>query len=1191
MMRKLLSMIFSRHVLIIIGVAALLLAIWYAGPLFAFAHWRPLETVESRLWCIAMVLGLFVLRLLLGLWRRRQLNGRLLEAVLSLRNRDREGRDAGGAGGELAENFGRALERLKRAGMSTGNEGWWGRLRHRYVYQLPWYVVIGAPGAGKTTALVNSGLSFPLAEELGQERIKGAGGTRNCDWWFTDQAVLLDTAGRYTTQDSDAAGDKAEWLGFLGLLKKYRPRQPLNGAILSISLQTLLGGDESERKRHAARLRARLDELQGTLGIGLPVYVLITKSDLLGGFNEYFAALDKRECAQVWGFTLPYVVDGTRLEKSDATRIRHELDLLSRRLFERLPDVLLEEHDLSRRARAYALPQHFARLAPLIDEMLGHVFGDGRHLGSVILRGVYFTSGTQEGTPFDRVLSALGRSLGMDAQIGLQGVRNTGKSYFLADLLCKVVFAEAHLAGRNQRAERRERLLSVAGHGAVVAALAVVVLGWSVSFRNNATYIELVGTKAERLGATAGELASADLLSLMPLLSNVQNLAQGEGFTVPSPPLDHTYGLYQGFKLQAAAETKYRKALEGALLPQIVKRLEFQLRNVPANDPELGHEVLKAYLMLHDAERYDGEALETFMRLDWERSLPLSVSKAQRDELFAHLHALLQQGVVTSPFPPDQALIAARREMLAAHPPAQRLYARLKRRLSDGAMVDFNVADAGGPQAALVFARASGKPLNQGIPGLFTHRGYHEVFLPESRSLLSMMEGEERWVVGEPPRSVREQASRVLGGTLEHDVLRLYLHEYVRVWDEYLSDLRLRENSTMTQSIEAARILSAPDSPIAQFLRAVARETTLLRPSEEQNASMVGRAASKVRTATRDLERVFGPSDVLRQDADGVRLERIVDDRFEPIRRLVTGSGGSAPIDASLRLFNDLYMSLSTADVALRTGALSMAQSDVLMRVRAEAARLPMPLRPLLEGLADTGGAQAAGSMRRSLGSTLESSLGDFCRTATYNRYPFLRTAAQDVTLADFARLFAPGGMFDQFFNERLAAMTDVSGPVWMLRQSDAPALALRSFQQAARIRDVFFPSGGRTPETSFGIRVLEMDADITHLALDVDGQLVRYAHGPQVSQNVAWPGPKGASHVRLELAGPGGSRYMVKTGPWALMRFFDEGSGRTRVGAERFSFAVAIEGKRVVLEVTANSVLNPFDFQELSAFACPSKI
>ena len=118
----------------------------------------------------------------------------------------------------------------------------------RHLYELPWYVMIGPPGAGKTPAIVNSGLKFPLTDDDGMAAVGGVGGTRNCDWWFTNEAVLIDTAGRYTTQDSHKVVDSSAWEGFLSLLKKNRRRRPINGAIVSISLQDLLMQSEDEEE-------------------------------------------------------------------------------------------------------------------------------------------------------------------------------------------------------------------------------------------------------------------------------------------------------------------------------------------------------------------------------------------------------------------------------------------------------------------------------------------------------------------------------------------------------------------------------------------------------------------------------------------------------------------------------------------------------------------------------------------------------------------------------------------------------------------------------------------------------------------------------------------------------------------------------------------------------------------------------
>ena len=244
--------------------------------------------------------------------------------------------------------------------------------------------------------------------------MRGVGGTRNCDWWFTDKAILLDTAGRYTTQDSNASADGAGWVAFLQLLRKFRSRQPINGVIVAMSASDLLTADEKERERHVTAIRTRLDEISQTLRIAVPVYVLVTKCDLVAGFAEFFDDLGQDARGQVWGTTFP-------IESTESGRAPELFEKEFSRLLERLQQHVLgrmeRERDTRRRVTILAFPQQMAAVGPLLNDLLKRVFTTTGFDNQILLRGVYFTSGTQEGTPVDQVLGAVARAFGVTSHV------------------------------------------------------------------------------------------------------------------------------------------------------------------------------------------------------------------------------------------------------------------------------------------------------------------------------------------------------------------------------------------------------------------------------------------------------------------------------------------------------------------------------------------------------------------------------------------------------------------------------------------------------------------------------------------------------------------------------------------------------------------------------------------------------
>src|SRR5215469_8468702 len=272
----------TRVVLVGVGLTSLASLVYMGGPYIAIGNWYPLQNYIVREIVIVLIVALVAALGSFKFYRRRKDAKALAEGVSEAEKPQTDEP-------VLKERMKDALATLKSA--SGGKKD--------FLYDLPWYLLIGPPGSGKTTALVNSGLKFPLSRDATPAAVAGLGGTRYCDWWFTEDAVLIDTAGRYTTQDSDAQTDKQSWLAFLGLLKKNRPRQPINGVIVAISLEDLMTLSSADLAAHSNAIRTRLLELHERLKVDFPVYALFTKGDLVAGFTEYFGNLSDQGRRQV----------------------------------------------------------------------------------------------------------------------------------------------------------------------------------------------------------------------------------------------------------------------------------------------------------------------------------------------------------------------------------------------------------------------------------------------------------------------------------------------------------------------------------------------------------------------------------------------------------------------------------------------------------------------------------------------------------------------------------------------------------------------------------------------------------------------------------------------------------------------------------------------------------------------------
>jgi type VI secretion system protein ImpL len=1197
-MKRLLSALLHPLALAAIGYLLLAALIWWVGPLLAFGDDHPLDGTGERLLTLGLLGLIFAAVFGIRAWRRRRTN-RLLVAGLAAGPSSAE-REAQA----LQQRFSEALKVLGESARQSGKATW--LKRAQFLYELPWYMFIGLPGSGKTTALLNAGLTFPLASKMGQASVRGVGGTRNCEWWFTDEAVLIDTAGRYTSQDSDAATDAAAWDTFLALLRKSRPRQPLNGVLLTVNIEDLLRQGPADRKEHAHKLRARLQELQARLGVRPPVYVLVTKCDLIAGFNESFGELSREDREQVWGFSFPHDAnDPNAINATPLQNFSSEFAALGKRLRDGLIDRMQAEPDVLRRAAVFAFPQQFEGLKGLLGGFLEQVFEGGGDLEErAFVRGVYFTSGTQEGSPIDRVLGTLGRTFGIE-----QGAAAVpawrGKAFFLTRLLREVVFAEQGLVGRNHRAEALRGRLRLAGMAAMTLASLSLVSAWGIAYTRNRSYLAEVHTRVPEVQAAVAAVppATGAELSVLPTaLDLLAAVPRPAAFALDEPPLLNTFGLYQGPYVAAGTEIGYRKLLDNALMPRVARRLEERLRAANRDNLELAYEALKAYMMLYRPEHFDAESFKAWVSLDWDANLGSTLTVEQRGALLQHLDAAVSRGAPQVSTPMDTTLVANVREMLVAYPLEYRIFSRMQRSRLSSDFPDFTAAGAGGPNAIRVFERNSGQPLTKGIPGLFTRDAYFKAFKPSIAKAVAPLADEERWVLGvtPPPEALKQAAGGMLrSGNLELEarVQRLYLQEYIKVWDQYLADVRLVRLGALERSLTVAGLLAAPDSPLTAYLRAAARETQLGSVAAAAAAAAAAAGGTSLRTpALKRLDkakddivtlvgRATGADEV---KAPGQPLEMMVDDHFSSLQRMVAGT--PPPIDETMKLFNEVFVQLTAIDSAQKTKTAPPSGGGAAA-AKAAAGMQPEPIKSMLMALADAGATQGRMAERQGLSAEVRP-VAEQCIKTIAGRYPFALGSRSDVLPDDFGQMFGAGGQLDDFFQRKLAPMVDIGVTPWAYRPlSDGTkppgGAALADFQRAARIREAFFRAGGKTPGFKVDMRLLEVDPGVKELTLDVDGQQMRFAAGNTAAQTLTWPSSRVASQLKLSL---GGAPQLFE-GPWALFRLIGQYEVQASPQPERFTVVINIDGRKAKLEVISASALNPLRLREMQAFRCPEAL
>ncbi len=1178
--KKIGKVITHKITLVSLVIVAVIALVWFGGPLISIGGYEILSSVAARL---SLLLIIACIWLAVKMWKLQQANRKNKKLMQHISKEDQDQLDIEQSSDDeiavLEKRMSDALQYLRKSDVKSKN-----------LYQLPWYLLIGPPGAGKTTSIINSGLNLPLADEFGASPIKGVGGTRNCDWWFTDEAILLDTAGRYTTQDSYQEVDSRAWHGFLNLLKKTRPMRPVNGAIVTISIAELLQQSQSELNDLAGTIRKRIQELKMQLGINIPVYLVLSKGDLLAGFNELFEDISREEREEVFGLTFEVGEDFSHQKAVDKFN-KYFVDLIQN-IERKLLKKLQHEKSEQRRALIYSFPRQLRLAQKNIDDFIKTAFSQNRYEEPILLRGVYLTSATQEGTPINRIGRDISNTFGFKPE-RVRSDSGEGKGYFIKRLLKDVIFNEDKLVGVNIAYQKRQRLIQRIGYGVAGFCLVTFSYLWSHSYANNKQLITSTSSLVTEYNQASGG-GITDKSNLLELNGGLNVLKKFSNQIIENKnALSEGFGLYQGDKFSGVTQQVYNKGLANYFGPYLKGSLEKEMLQAKQHNDYL-YELLRIYLMFYLPQHKEDKDIASLFEHLWRRDYPGEINEELRSDLKGHLSYFLTEQMSLPE--QDRKLVSFAQEKLSQVSLVERVYNSILDNYLN-AMPEFKPSDYLSQQVENYFYRKSGKSLREGVPGLYTQAGYHAIFKRESKKISEIL-SKDSWVLPMDDAGTLDKLSLL---DIQEQVREKYFQDYIFYWKELINDLAVREFSTPEEGALMLQELTGVKAPIERLYSAIRNNVMLARPKDEginmDAAKDIAETAapSRVTNNANRFERLIPDS----ADIDTVP-EQVVNDAFYDIIQYVGEPNGNSPLKQSLgalknmQVFLESISNANNAEEKTYQVTSSPQAASIISELEKEASVTPQPMSEWLGKVENSGKTLTNTGTYSYLNNLWKTEVLSECRRAIEGRYPVNKRSRKDITLDDFRSFFSYGGTIDRFFNQHLSVFVDTSRGRWRLHKDIGISnYTLRQLEKAKAIRESFFVRNGTDIAVNFTLKPSSLSVNAGQVLVDIEGQVLSYRHGPLRAYPTRWPGPKPQVATSISFTPTdGGQTETVRTsGFWSLFRLLDKAKLKKTLAYDKFLVEFKHDEFDASFELQAHSVNNPFFGSDLEGFNCPTDL
>ncbi len=1173
-MSRLWQFLTDSRVLVVIGLAA------FVGFLFLTADTFEIALIWALIAALAVMAGWGVFWLVRRQWRQR-LAAKLAASLVPVSGEDGAAAQGKSEVAVLRKGMIDAINTIKtsKLGLTRGAAA---------LYELPWYMIIGNPSAGKSSAIAHSGLTFPIP---GSKAVQGVGGTRNCDWFFTTDGILLDTAGRYSVVEDD----RTEWFGFLELLRKYRRRAPINGIIIAVSVAELAAGPAYASMELARSLRTRVQELTERLGVYAPVYVVFTKADLVAGFADFFHDSERAERDRIWGATLRY--NRRRTPQDVLAFFDQHFDELHQGLHEMSVASMAGNRSARTRPGVFTFPVEFASIKSPLRAFLATLFEENTYQFKPVFRGFYFTSALQEGAVQDlsskRVAGRFGLDLPAKDQPAPHDEAQSG--YFLLDLFRRVIFADRDLVKRY--ASPATTRLKYALFLCAALLLGGALGGWTWSWFGNVQLI--ADAQADLDKAARLQDKRIDLQSRLEALDVLQDrIAQLEKYR-KERPLALSFGLYQGDALDRKLRDEFFAGMREVMVQPVTVAIEQMLADVNANAAQLdpntaapaaparpgelyqdvspanvtdAYNALKTYLMLGDKSHAEPGHLNDQLTRYWRRWLEANRGAMPHDQMIRSAERLMTfyasqvQDQAWPQVQPKLSLLDSARENLRhvvrGTPARERVYAEIKARAATRFPL-VTVARIVGDQDQNLVAGS------YAVSGAFSREAWEKFVQGAIREAANKELQTSDWVL----RTTTHDDLTLEGSPeqIQKTLAEMYKNEYAKEWGKFVQGVTIADLNGFDAAVQAMNRLGDPQaSPIARLLKTIVEQTSWDNPGAPRELGKTERGLLMwfkeviLRRAPSDARTLAATVDPLHSGA-GVAAMGPVGREFSGVAKLV----GLTQKDASLMTgYLDALSRLRTRLNTLRNqgdpgpGAKALMQqtldgsgselADALKYVDEQMltgmsdsqkqSLRPLLVRPLMQTFA-----MIVMPSEAEINKVWQVQVAEPFRKTLAEKYPFKAGSHVEASTAEIAQFFGPEGVVAKFVSTSMGPLVTRRGDLieartWAeLGLTLSPQLVSGFPNWVAPLSANGVAQAGGVAQQVFQIQPLPAPGTQEY-TIDIDGQQLRYRNTPSAWTTMTHPGPQGVNGARVSAVTFDGRSVdlLNEPGEMGLRRMFE---------------------------------------------------